>query len=109
MKRSFIVAIVSSTILLAFLLVLDPSTLPSFLLVVPFILMFVVLSLVFYEGLILLRFDRLTARKLAILCASLPVLLLVLQSVGQLTFRDVLVLFLLSVVAWFYIARTARS
>lgn len=97
--------VLTSSILLLFVTVTDPRNLPSSLLVLPFV--FIFLALLFgcvaifeYFG---LRKDR--RLKFASFVAAVPLILLVLQSLGQLTVRDALVLLVLFGVAYFYVSR----
>lgn len=109
MKRDLLRALVCGTILLVIFFTLDPAKTPSFVLIIPFLLMFFLLFSIARKGLDMAGYSGLTGKKLAVLGASMPVLLLVLQSVGQLTVRDVLVVSILFCVAWFYILRAART
>lgn len=75
-------------------------------LIAPFVLIFVALLacivavLGTYEG--ISRSKRVRA---GLVIASIPVILLVLQSLGQLTVRDVLAVFVLFGVVYFYLSR----
>ena len=76
---------------------------------IPFVLLFVLLGSVIalalrYRG---MPFRR--ALRLGIVLATVPVLLLVLQSIGQLTVKDILTILILFVVSYFYIARVSAS
>ena len=96
-----------AAILLALLLTTSPQKLPSFVLMLPFVMFF---TLVFYATKwIALKRPAIAARasRLAVLCASLPTLLVVLLSLGQLTIRDVATTAALFVLSYFYIARNA--
>jgi hypothetical protein len=78
-------------------------------LIVPFLLIFIGLLLI-----IRIIFKKLgvAGRQnlgLAALIASLPVVVLAMQSLGQLTIRDCAMLVALFVIAYFYVYRTARS
>lgn len=86
----------------------DPGHLPSAALVVPFALIFIVL----FVGLSSLIGHTLSVQKrlrVALLGATLPTLLLVLQSLGQLTVRDMFTAMALFCIAYFYLSRTMRS
>ena len=87
----------------------DPRRIPPFLLVLPFIIIFAILFNVVLMILDLIRTQSAENKKLAGLCAGLPSLLLILQSIGQLTARDVLIIIVLFVVSYFYILKTAIS
>jgi hypothetical protein len=96
---------ISSIILLLFLLVTNPQSLPSISLVIPFVLLFIaiVCGLSYLLGLIGL--SSRSRLRFGLLGGSVPVVLLVLQSLGQLTLRDVLVILALFVTAYFYVSR----
>jgi len=93
----------------------DPAKLPSSALVVPFILIFfavycaiaALFELLDAEQLIGMKVRR--PRTIAALIAGFPVLLLVLQSIGQLTSWDVLMTAALFVVTYFYIIKAASA
>jgi len=106
MKRTIQVIIFGIAALAILFGTTQPAKLPSFVLIVPFLLIFLVLTL----GISLLvgwRSSTLTAKNLRIgaLGAALPVLLLVLQSIGQLIVRDVFIIVLLFTLGYFYVAR----
>ena len=93
--------------LLMLFMTTDPRNLPSFLLIVPFAVFFV---LIFYvtKWMVIRRAGiRLRANRIAVLSASLPTLLVVLLSLGQLTIKDVATVGILFVLSYFYIARNA--
>jgi hypothetical protein len=109
MKRSLYIACGCLAVLLILFFSIDPNKVPSFILVFPFILLFVILLSAIS---LLLRHFHIEGKKnikIAALCASLPILLLVLQSIGQLTVRDVLTVALLFMLSFFYISRTTVS
>jgi hypothetical protein len=88
----------------------SPERLPSVMLVTPFILLFIILylaTMAFLEfanresdHLITLRIMR--PRVVAGLVAGFPILLLVLQSIGQLSSREALTAGAIFVIAYFY-------
>ena len=87
----------------------DPRTVPSVVLILPFILVFgaVFLALLFVgvrQGL-----SRTRAARIAVFGAALPALVLVLQSLGQLTLRDVLTILVLFCIAYLYMTRISRK
>lgn len=109
MKRNIYIAAGCMTVLLGLFFSVDPNRVPSFMLVLPFILLFVaIFALVAFA---MQKWGVTGARnfKVAALCASLPVLLLVLQSIGQLTPRDILTVAVLFILSFFYISRTTLS
>jgi hypothetical protein len=109
MKRDFYTAGSCFITLWVLFFAFDPNKLPSFILILPFILIFgLIVSLTAF----LLQKRGLARRrslKIAVLCAVIPTLLLVLQSIGQLTVRDVLTLGVLFVLSFFYITRSTQS
>lgn len=93
-------------VLAVFLSTTQPQRLPSAVLIMPFALLFVMLALLVALA-IGWRHGGVTSRHIRIGCTSavLPVLLLVMQSVGQLTLRDALTLFALFAIAYFYMSK----
>jgi hypothetical protein len=109
MNRHLLIASTSLVLLLVLLFTTDPSRVPSIILFLPFILLFVCLMTII---LYLLGMKGITGRKgvkVAGLCAGVPLALLVLQSIGQLTLRDVLVITALFVVSYFYLLRSPAT
>lgn len=101
---------------LILLLLSNPTRLPSAVLILPFILLFVSIYMTVKEVLHLLRGGEQNKvvgmrahrpRLIAGLIACFPVLLLVLQSIGQLTAWDVLTVVALFVITYFYITRSS--
>ena len=87
----------------------DPKAVPSFMLVFPFLLFFVLLlSLI---ALLLQKRGWSIGRSLRIgmLCAGIPLIMLILQSIGQLTLKDVLTIAALFAVSYFYMSRASVS
>ncbi len=98
--------------LFIFLFTTNPQTLPSVLLVLPFICLAGALFYTFQEILTLLSRHRWLVnvqrpRAIAALLTSFLVLLLVMGSTGQLTFKDVLTTGTILLVAHIYFARFA--
>lgn len=98
-------------LLLCFLGVTNPTQVPTILLLVPFLLLFWVLSQVLvcllwagssWAG-VPLEYRRI--EKIALLIASFPVAVLVMQSVGQITIREIALLAVLFLVLYVYTAR----
>jgi len=87
----------------------DPAKVPSFLLIVPFALLFVVLLLTISAFLQHKGYTKTRSLQVAVLCAATPVLLLVLQSIGQLTIRDILTVAILFALSYFYMSRSTAS
>ncbi len=112
LKRHIVRAIVSWGSLLAFMMLFQPTKLPVAALIIPFLLLFAA----FYSswdllGLIKDRYfgrgerSKLHTRLGMALCAS-AVFLLVLQSLGQLTLRDVATVLGIVWLGYIYLART---
>lgn len=97
--------VIAVVALLLLLLLTDPRQLPSVALMAPFVFLFGIVSLTAAS---LLR-DRMRGRsrrlRMAAAIGAFPVLLLVLQSLGQLTIRDSLAIIALFIIAYFYISK----
>jgi hypothetical protein len=106
MKRTVRVIAIAGLSLLTLLGTTQPAKLPSVILIVPFILMFAILALTI-ALLVAWRHENMTVKAIRFGCmaALLPILLLVLQSVGQLTLRDGLTLVALFVITYFYMSK----
>jgi hypothetical protein len=111
-KRQMIKTGLVWAFLLVLLTVLNPSSLPVVLLIVPFVVIFGALySLGRLLSLVWARYGGVAAktvvpsRRLSLVVSGFIVLFLVLQSLGQLTFKDVLTLSLLFVLGYFYTIR----
>ncbi|HET7302310.1 MAG TPA: hypothetical protein VFI74_03205 [Candidatus Saccharimonadales bacterium] len=103
--RSTMSLIISATLLLMLTLTTDPTKLPSVLLIVPFVLL---ATMLWSSAFLILRsvgVTRARSIRLGLVIAGLPAGLLILQSIGQLTIRDVIVIFTFFGIAYFYIAR----
>jgi hypothetical protein len=109
MKRSLFITGGCFAILLVLFFSVEPNKVPSFMLVVPFILLFILLVSSISSFLQKQGVEDKKGIKIAVLCAGLPMLLLVLQSIGQLTLRDVLAVLLLFGLSYFYLSRTAAA
>jgi len=98
-------------LLLGFMVVTQPQKLPVLLLIVPFVLLFVALMNTWAVGVPALR--RLLGKRgyagalrlRVAVCGSL-VLLIILQSLGQLTLRDMLTIGAIVVIGYLYVARS---
>ncbi len=103
MKKILAVTAAASLILLT--TTTNPAKAPAFLLMMPFVAIFIVLLVA-----ALYVFERRgwpKGRRIrgAILAAGIPVVLLVMQSIGQLTVRDLLTLGAIFGVLYFYLSR----
>jgi fructose-specific phosphotransferase system IIC component len=110
MKKPYAIVSLCLLALLVIFFTSNPLTAPSLILVLPFVL----LGIIVYSGLsLLLSYNNMApakARRVAILATGLPMIVLVLQSLGQLTVRDVVSISVVFVLAYFYISRmTATS
>ena len=108
MSRSVKLIIACTAGLLLLMISTQPGRLPSIMLILPFLLVFVVLVLLCIR---VFRWQGLPQGKsirLGFIGATLPVLLLVLQSLGQLTIRDFLTILALFVITYFYLSRVTR-
>jgi hypothetical protein len=106
MKQSLKVIIICLVALTVLLCTTQPHSLPSIVLIAPFIVMFV--GLMFIVAVLLAwKSGKVTAHhvRLGAITATLPILLLILQSIGQLTVRDVATTGVLFVLGYFYMAR----
>lgn len=100
----------SCLLILAFLLfTTNPQTLPSVVLIVPFVLVFWII----FFMLVFIGLSRGMPRAKLVRAggfgAALPTLLLILQSLGQLTPRDVFTVLVLFCIAYFYMTRITGS
>lgn len=90
-----------------FMMLANPSSLPTVLLMLPALLVFVTWYLVTYVGLMLFKHSAAIKKRrvMAAATASLPTLLVVLQSLQQLVARDVLIVFSLWLLFMWYLQR----
>lgn len=89
----------------------EPTKLPAAVLTLPFLVLFATIFAISWIVMVrMARREQVIPRRriaaFALLYASLPMLLLLLQSIGQLTIRDTITLFVLFGVLYFYITRT---
>jgi len=109
MKKPLIMGSICMAIVLLLFLVTDPNKVPSFILILPFLLLFVSLLLLVS---VLLRWQgmgKARSIRLSVVFSSIPLILLVLQSIGQLTVRDVLTMAVLFTLSYFYVSRSTAS
>lgn len=109
MKRSIILSACSAAILLALLMSTSPNGLSSFVLVIPFILVFTIIWALSFSSFRKKEISRLRSVRLSLVLAGLPVSLMLLQSIGQLTPRDIITIFAFFALAYFYISRIVIS
>ena len=87
----------------------DPATLPIPLLIGPFALLFIAIYVTL--GVLMEKYAHQShprVKRIAFAGSSVIVLALALQSLGQLTVRDVLVSIAVITIGYFYIGRTVR-
>ncbi len=99
-----------STIGLVFLLTTtDPTHLSSALLLIPFCLFFLILWCLIFLILGSTASRQLRAARSAFVFAGLPVGLLLLQSIGQLTPWDIVTVIAFAILAYFYLVKIATK
>ncbi|GEM_PF-379001 len=90
-----------------------PKSVPSVMLIVGFlmlaVLLYALLKLIFIATGLIGRLPRVYSRGIILAGTLIPVLLLMLQSIGQLTIRDVLTLSGLFAIGIFYAGQVRRS
>ena len=93
--------------LFIFFMLTDPQKLSIGWLLLPFLWIFVALFWTFKSLIISIRRRRKSNKNntLAAILAGLPTLILLLDSIDQLTVRDVLLIFILGVVGLFYVSK----
>lgn len=104
-RTELIIAITTLLLVLIFVLVTSPNSIALPLLVIPFFGLY--LAIYILVKLLMTRKGRDSRLKAVIsgLLASFPVLLIIFQSIHQLTIKDVLIIFALVGTAAFYLAR----
>lgn len=109
MKKALIVSALCLIAVVLLFSTTDPNKVPSFILPIPFVLLFV--SVLILASWLLQHYGMAMRRsvRVGVLCAGIPILLLVLQSIGQLTLKDVLTIIVLFSISYFYVARTTAS
>jgi hypothetical protein len=109
MKKPLILAGISFALLLIIFMVTDAKKVPSPILMVPFVLLFVLISSLVSA---LLRWQDISigrSWRIGLVFAGVPIVLLILQSIGQLTVKDVLTIAVLLIVSYFYVSRSTAS
>jgi hypothetical protein len=95
--------------LLVLLLTTQPAQAPAPVLIMPFLLLFLFLASGFYG---VARWRGVSGGRsmgLALLLAGVPTILLALQSLGQLSWRDTVTIVVLFAVAYIYMSRISRT
>jgi|ERR1035437_274837 hypothetical protein len=103
-------------VLALFLMLTNPRSTMSVILIIPFVLLFIANFLVVIP--ILRKFNSRKVnvntsmlsnrtRQTSVLIAGFPVILLILQSIGQLTPKDIITSLIIFILIYFYIIRTS--
>jgi hypothetical protein len=108
MSRSGKVIIGSMIVLLLLMLSTQPTRLPPVMLAVPFILIGTVMVLVFHAAFRWQGMNRAKSIRLSLIGTSLPMLVLILQALGQLTLRDLGTIVAIFGIAYFYLSRISK-
>jgi hypothetical protein len=106
MKRQWITIGVCVVILLILFLATNPNSILPIFLIAPFILLFAILFLLILFVSKMMNLPQSRRIRIAVIGTSIPVLLLILQSIDQLTIRDVLTAASLFLISYFYISRS---
>lgn len=109
MRRATTISCISAVLLLGLLMATNPTSLPSWVLIVPFILLFATIWFISFSKFRSHDMSRLRSVRLSLVLAGLPVSLLLLQSIGQLTVRDIITILAFFALAYFYISRIVIS
>ena len=109
MKLSYSLILLPVIALLTLLFTTNPQSMPSFVLIIPFVLFFAILLFISFVSLRRNGMARRSSWGIAAFMALLPTLLLVFQSLGQLTSRDIITIFAFFVLAYFYLMRVRGS
>lgn len=111
-KKTILHALLSWTGLALFLLVTKPTSMPLIFLIIPFCLLY---AAIFLTTKVIIAYNTRSrplrsplVGHLPLVIASMAVLVIALQSVGQLSIRDVVALGLLILVGYFYVHRNAK-
>lgn len=105
MKRNTKIILLLSLALCVLMLTTQPASIVSGILVIPFVLLFIVLFLLAKS--LFAKIDK-GRNGMAVLAALFPVVLLAMQSVGQLTIRDFLMILGIFAIVYFYMRRMVR-
>jgi hypothetical protein len=110
-NKAAITVVTPWAILLGFMVLSQPQKLPVLLLIVPFILLLIALMNTWKVAVPLLyrlvgKRGRVSTARLRVAACGSVVLLLVLQSLGQLTLRDVLTILAIIVIGYVYSGRS---
>jgi hypothetical protein len=109
MKKAHIIAGVCGIGLVGIFTVINPQSAPSFVLILPFVLLAVLMYLALIYLFELQGISLQKRRRIAVLCTGLPMSFLVMQSIGQLTLRDVATISIVFLLSYFYILRMTSA
>ncbi|HEU4914093.1 MAG TPA: hypothetical protein VFT16_01640 [Candidatus Saccharimonadales bacterium] len=109
MKKHLIISAICLVVLLATFMGTNATKVPSFLLMLPFMLLFVLMASLLSTIFRLQGISALRSWRTGLVLAGVPIILLVLQSIGQLTVKDVLTIAVLLGVSYFYVSRSTAS
>jgi hypothetical protein len=107
-QKTFIIAS-ASILLLILCMTTDPKNAPSVVLIIPFILLLIILTVGIQLLLRYKKWPRSKIWRVSFGAACVPLALLILQSIGQLTLRDALTLIAFFFLAYFYAGRMAKA
>lgn len=106
MKKLIFIGCLPLTMVLVLFLSTDASKVPSPVLILPFIMLFIGISGMTAILLHLQGVSRSRSWRVGLVIAAVPLILLILQSIGQLTVRDLLTIAVLLAVSYFYVSRS---
>ena|SRR5688572_21747520 len=109
MKKKLLFAVAAALVLILVFTATNPASAPAFLLIVPFAAIF---TLLFAAALYIFErrgWSKARSFRGAVIAAGVPVILMVLQSIGQLTARDILTIGAIFIILYFYLSRLSFS
>lgn len=96
-------------LLVVFLVSTRPSSLSPIFLIVPFLLVFIILFLGFLSIFKWRKVQGSRSLWLPLLLAALPTILLAMQSLGQLSLRDIITILFIFIVVYAYVSRVTKK
>lgn len=99
------ISFLAGAILLVMLLTTSPGNLPVLALLMPPLLLFMSLTSFLFGLQQVLRVKKSRRVRYAVLISAVPVILLLLQSIDQLTIKDVALMLVLAIISGFYISK----
>ena len=114
MKNNYLILSFSSLIFIAMVLLTDPKSLPVYLLIFPFIFLFLIsysiLEILSNKIFFISNSTRKGRKRIIIVSSSfLIAVLLALQTIGQLGIRDLITVIILCVIMIFYVNKASFS